>query len=197
MGKTGILIRLIALITIPTVLMCLSCSRRSSADKHYRELPQEEIRPLLKGITGRELPDKADDLRAILYSFSGLQELFVAFQTDQEGCLYILDAFGGEHVRTWEFPHLEYIPDMSGFEAGCEFQKKLGVVLFHKDLLDRIHTDFLEYAGTGRYPENAVTGYYLELDDRSRLVFYRVLLFKDRGLVYIFAEQVPKGVYFR
>jgi hypothetical protein len=86
---------------------------------------------------------------------------------------------------------------MSGFEAGCEFQKKLGVVVFHKDLLDRVHTDFLEYAGTGRYPENAVTGYYLELDDRSRLVFYRVLLFKDRGLVYIFAEQVPKGVYFR
>ena len=177
--------------------MCLSCSRRSSGSKHYRELPQEEIRPLLQSITGRELPDKVDGLRAILYSFSGLEELFVAFQTDQEGCLYILDAFGGQHVRTWEFPHREHITDTSGFQAGCEFQKKLGMVLFDKDLLDQIHTDFLEYAGAGRYPENAVTGYYLEFNAASKLVFYRVLVFKDQGLVYICADRKPKGAHLR
>lgn len=197
MGKTGILIRLIALITIPTVLMCLSCSRRSSADKHYRELPQEEIRPLLKGITGRELPDKADDLRAILYSFSGLEELFVAYQTDQEGCLYILDAFGGEHVKMHEFPHADNNTfewhGMADFSTGCRYQKQLGVVLFDEDLIGRIRRDDLEYVNTGRYPTDAVTGYYLagaSFDPSSKIwCHYAVVVFKDQGLVYICAAK--------
>jgi len=165
-----------------------------------RELSQEEIRPMLKRITGRELPTKLEDLRAILFSYKGLENFFVAFQSDQEGCLYILDAFGGQDVFRQEFPQEGNNPfkwDLVGFDEGYRFQKKLGVVLFNKDLLDRIRYDALEHANTGRYPKDAVTGHYLEFDASSKLTFYRVLVFKDRGLVYICAEKKKEGIHSR
>ncbi len=161
-----------------------------------RELPQRRIRPMVKRFTGRELPGKAEDLRAIFHSYRGRQ-IFVAFQTDHEGCSYILDAFAGKHVQRHEFPHAENNPfewhGMSAFSRGCWYQKELGVTLFDEDLINRITRDDLEYLKTGHYPEDALTGYYLagasfDLGSKSWR-HYVILVFKDRGLVYLFASK--------
>ena len=193
------LIFFIVVIPIIVIFLLLFFATRQS-HSILRELSQEEIRPMLKRITGGELPGKVEDLRAILYSYSGLEDLFVAFQTDQEGCLYILDEFGGQDVLRQEFPSIEKSPFQwirDGFDEGCHFQEKLGVAIFDKELLDRLTRDYLERVNTGLYPKDAITGYYLEFDASSKLVFYRVLVFKDQGLVYIFAEKVPEGIHLR
>lgn len=201
MRKSRMLIFFIVFIQIIAIFLLLFLATRRS-HSIIRELSQEEIKPTLKRITGRELPDKAEELKAILYSRAagGLEHIFVSFQTDQKGCLYTLDTFGGQDVKREEFPQVGKNPFRwirSGFNEGYRFQKKLGVVLFDKDLLDRIIHDFLECVKKGRYPKDAVTGYYLEFDASSKLTRYRVLVFKDQSLVYIFAEKKKEGIYLR
>ncbi len=71
------------------------------------------------------------------------------------------------------------------------------MILFDKDLLDRIRHDFLESVNTGRYPKDAVTGYYLEFNDSSKLGNYNVLVFKDLGIVYISAEKMQEDIHLR
>ncbi len=201
--------KLILIFSIASILMLvIICSFISFLAWLYepnvvlRELRQEEIRPMLKRITGRELPGKVEDLRAILYSRAagGLEDIFVSFQTDQQGFLYTLDAFGGQDVKMEEFPQVGKNPFRwirAGFDEGYRFQKKLGVVLFDKDLLDRIIHDALEHDNTGRFPKDAVTGYYLEFNDSSKLVNYNVLVFEDLGVVYISAEKMQEDIHLR
>jgi hypothetical protein len=165
-----------------------------------RELSREEIRPFLKRITGIELSSKVkvEDLRAILFGYNGLEDLYVAFNTDQEGCLYILDVFGGKEVLRQEFPQDKNNPyswDISIFDSVYNLQKKVSIALFDKNLLDRIKDDALEHANTGSYSEDAIAGYYLEFDAKSKLSSYRILVFKDLGIVYIFAEKLPEGTH--
>ena len=204
MKKRGTPLGLIGVVLI--IVGCLFLSLLARVTKGtLRELPQRQIRPMVKRFTGRELPGKAEDLRAIFHSYRGLELIFVVFQTNQEGCSYILDAFVGKHVKMHEFPHAENNTfewhGMADFSTGCRYQKQLGVVLFDEDLIGRIRRDDLEYVNTGRYPTDAVTGYYLagaSFDPSSKIwCHYAVVVFKDQGLVYICAEQVPKGVYFR
>jgi hypothetical protein len=56
------------------------------------ELPTELIRPAFRLITGQDLPNKADNLRAILEGGRGA-EIFVSFETDLDGIAYIERTF--------------------------------------------------------------------------------------------------------
>ena len=179
--------------TCCSVLLLLARHNRST----LRKLSQREIRPILKRITGRDLPSKSEELRAILYSYHGLEDIFVAFRTDEEGCSYVLDEFGsGQDIMRQEFPHKEYNHlrySMVTFLNGYLFQKKLGIDLFDKDLIERIKHEHLEYVNMNSYPKDAVNGYYLKFSESSKLAFYRILVFKDLNIVYIFAEKKTKG----
>jgi len=193
-------IRICLSMFVPIIIICLLLFLLARQPDSVRELRREDISPMLKRITGKELPDKVKDLRAIVFSegdFEKIEQLFVAFQTDQENCSRILDEFGGQDVNErHEFPQDENNPfswDMYSFEQGYHFQQKLGVDLFDIDLINRIRDDALEHANTFSYPKDAVTGYYLEFNASSKLLYHRVLVFKDRGIVYITASKVPKG----
>lgn len=200
MGKNIVPSVLVVFVLLVIVCLILFVLERHPGNSAYRELRKQEIRPTLKRITGRGLPTKVENLRAILFVYNGLEDLGVAFQTDQEGCSYILDEFGGENVLMEEFPDVKSQPfewDFAGFDQAYGFQKKLGVVLFDKNLYDRIQLDALEHANTGDYPKDAVSGYYLEFNADSKSVFYRVLIFKEQALVYISAEKLAEGSYRR
>lgn len=184
------------MISIPVFL----CGCRD--DSNLRELGKSEIRPMLKELIGKELPPKADDLRAILYADRGLNDFYGSFRTDEEVLSYILHEFVGEGVLMHEFPQDKNNPFQwltSALYSGCEFQEKLGIKLFDKKLIKRIEKDGLANSIRGHYPEDAVTGYYLEYKALSETVskIYIVLIFKDRYLVYIFAEEAVEGIYRR
>lgn len=135
---------------------------------YYRELRPNEIRPWFKLITGRELPEKTEGLRGILYFFRD-REIFVAFQTDQQGCSYILDTFGGQDVQVREFvKERDYVFPLAGFVSANYWQKKLGISLFDPQTLG-----VACYLDSGGHPD---TG-------------YQVLIDKDRSKVYIYSYR--------
>lgn len=204
--RKKMLIFFIALIFALIIVICpfiLFLAWLSDPGYIIRELHQEEIRPMLKRITGRELPAKVEDLRAIFYYCEGLENLLVAYQTDEEGCLYTLDAFGGQDVKKEQFPRVGFRVDSSGFDkAYYDFQKdlkELGVTLFDENLMDQLRRDYTEQITTRRFPKDAVTGWYLEFNTISKLYIYnyKVLIFKDLGVVYIYASKEPEGVFMR
>ena len=202
MKKNKIIIPIICILSIITVSSLLLFAKRNYRST-LRELSQEEIRPTLKRITGQDLPTYVEELRAIQYSYSDLEDIFIAFKTNQEGCSFILNEFGsGQDIMKQEFPDKEYSRveySMVVFLHGYHFQKKLGVDLFDIDLIERISDEHLDYVFTNRYPKDAVTGYYLKFAgaDNSNSIFYRVLVFKNLNIVYITAEKAPKGFHSR
>lgn len=128
-------------ITVTIVLLYLWISLRPPL-WYYRqvtwtvhELPTRLVRPAFRSITGWDLPSKAEKLRAI---FSGGRDIsiFVRFQTDSKGILYIreqlaekLAPFGGEFepftgipefviVSQWGFDIL----DRQSIESGLRLQ---------------------------------------------------------------------------
>lgn len=172
-------------------------------DKEYRVLNTEEIRPIFNQITERQLPDKAENLRAIYSkSHNDIEKIFLAFQTDQEGFSYILNKFGGRNVKIIEFPELEvhgpWITRMlTIFSSGCHQQEQLVIELFDEGLITRIQTDYEAWDyKTGQYPKDAVGGWYLEYSVRAAK-YYFILLFKDENLTYIFAGKNPRVVRLR
>jgi hypothetical protein len=199
MVKNKILISFFACILI--IILCsylLLFTKRNT--RFPRELSQDEIRPILKHITERDLPIYVEELRAIFYSYHGLEDIFIAFKTNQEGCSFILNEFGsGQDILKQEFPDKEYNRMEFGMEAfvfnGYQFQKKLGIDLFDMDLIGRISDEQLDYVNTGRYPKDAVTGYYLKFIDNSKseVILYRVLIFNNLNIVYIATRKVPKS----
>lgn len=181
----------------------LGCSRKRHM--YYRELSLEEIRPLFKNITGQELPEKrkVKNLRAIFYDYYKLEHLYISFETDQEGYFNILEIFGGKDVKKEEFPKEGTNPmyfETIGFDEGYRFQKQLGVELYDMALLNKIRNDYLASleTETGNYPKDAITGFYLYLINRSKSFSYTILVFKEQGIVYIFAAKLlPKNYYLR
>ncbi len=135
---------------------------------HCRELRPKEIRAWLRLITGRRLPSRTEGLRAILNSFRG-REIFVTFQTDEEGCSYILDAFGGQDIQVREFvKERDYELPLHSFPNALCWQKELNIVLFD--------------------PEAIEAATHLHSGYESPLV-YEVLIDKNRAKVYIYAER--------
>ena len=170
----------------------------------HRELKQEEIRPKIKGIIGKELPDTVENLRAVIYSVGKNDvyvDLYVTFHTDSNGCSYILKEFGGPDVKRQTSFREQYDGDRSfsltAFRRGYHLQQECGAVLFDMDLVKRAKYDYaIPDPITGNFPEDAVTGYYICFEGEYEpeiLYNYHVLVFTDRGLVYICANKKPEG----
>jgi len=196
----GLLCVIVFALVAGPYLLLLACPRRA-ADAVHRALREEEIRPMVEELTGKALPGKAEDLRALMWGEAGIRELYLAFQTDQDGCSHILQAFGGEGVERHDFPD-EDDRDSSAwgflhnFDRGYAFQKELGLMVFYRTVFGRVGTDALQYVGTGTYPDKAVTGHYLRFyDDTEPLeTWYDILVFPDQGIVYLCAGRRPKGL---
>lgn len=205
MEKRKALIYLFVFILIIIICHLLLLLPRRNHNLVRRELHKEEIRPILKNITGKELStEKVENLRAVFFDYHGLETLYVSFKTGHKEYTHILDTFGGKYVKMEEFPQDRNNPfswDISSFLIRDRFRKEVGVDIFEEELIKRIREDALVNANTGNYPKDALTGYYLEFNTSSELIFYRIyriLLFKDLGLVYIFAEKAPdKSRYWR
>lgn len=131
---------------------------------HERVLSVEEIRPVFLSITNRELPGKADNLRAI-FEESREPCIFVRFDTDSEGVEYILKEFGGERVisKTFDADDIRAPKkSVSKFFTRLSFwQNELGVSLFDPDTIESFRV--LEYSGS--------RGYKILIDDQSRTVY--------------------------
>ncbi len=191
------------LIPVLMVSLCLllTAHPRRAADFVYRELSVNEIRPMLKEITGKALPDKAEGLRAILWGECGIRELYLVFHTDQDGRSYIMEEFGGQNVEKHDFPDEKNCDSfrwtaLRNFDRGYLFQRELGVMLFDRTLYDRIREDIMQRFEIGHYPEDAVSGHYLQFYDDTQplLMWYQILMFPDRDLVYVCAGRRPKGL---
>lgn len=199
MGKRSVLVWPLAILVILliTVFFLVNLLPSSTDESVCRELREVEIRPLLKSITNLELPTEGvEDLRGIFQKYRGVESLFLAFKISHKSIKQVIDVFGGSNVLTREFPVTEMYPfqgDLHGFYRGYQHQQELGVDLFDINLCEKIKRDQLERAETGRYPEDAVVGYHLELNASPGLAFYRVLVFKKQGQVYFCADKSPKG----
>lgn len=110
------------------------------------QLLPAKIRPTFRVIAERELPQKADGLRAIL---GGGREpaIFVRFETDSEGIAYIVETFGGPPVESWTLnPDLLRnlkASHMSVFHIPSLWEQKMGVHIFDPESIESAR--ILEY----------------------------------------------------
>jgi len=168
------------------------------------ELKQGEIRPKLKSIIGKELPETVENLRAVIYSVGKNDryvELFVAFHTDPNGCSYVLKEFDGPDVKKLiSFQGIcgDRSISFMDFERGYRLQEECGAVLFDIYLIRLVKDDYsVRYAITGKIREGAPSGNYIYCEgEYEPEIFYKyhVLIFTDRGLVYIYALKKPEGL---
>jgi len=98
-----------------------------------RELPTGEIRPTFVRLTGHDLPQKADDLRAI-YEGGRNAGIFARFTTDEEGLEYVASTFRGKRGTETAFSGDEWAAMRSSapamFTGPTFWQMRLGVSLF-------------------------------------------------------------------
>jgi hypothetical protein len=154
-------------------------------------IPEKDIRVTLKHFVDWELPDQLNTTRAIFHSYRGHEEIFLAFTTSEEAWKGMLNAVAPYASRREEFPGDGTNPlqwDMHGFGLGCLYQKTLGVTVFDEMLLDQITSDDIDYVSTGNYPKDVIRVAYSASGD-ALPARWRVLVFKDRSLVYVFSAR--------
>lgn len=132
-----------------------------------RELPTRLIRPAFRMITDRELPQKADGLRAI---FQGGREagIFVRFETDSKGIAYILEAYGRPIVSTFDEDFLRTMTasNASIFSTPSRWQERIGVRIFDQKSIE--------------------SGRLIRIAPITRTApWYRLFIDDDRSVVYI------------
>jgi len=206
---TCLIVVALAIVVSAIAYSAVACFRVGPlGDTVLRSLNQEEIGPMLKSLTGKELPAEVENLRAITYSHrtwrnQGWEELHVAFQVDKDGYRQVLDEFGGGGVEKYTFPGETNPPGqwyIDTFDQGYHCQTKLGVSLFDKGLYHRIQDDYWRsLADSGRYPQDAITGHDLRfaLELKKDFTGYRVLMFDDAHIVYISAGRRTKDFHTR
>ena len=99
---------------------------------HWQELPVRLIRPAFRHVVGRNLPKRADGLRAI---FLGGREpaIFVRFKTGSDGMRYVLETFETNGAwETFDKDRLQFMNtnDVGVFPTLSLVQRDAGVILF-------------------------------------------------------------------
>lgn len=181
----GVVVLAIACVVLAfAVLRCIGPSPR-----RYRTLGQEEAARVLKRFTGRQLPSEVEAFQAILFddtvqSREPLPTLYLAFQTDEQGCSYVLNEFRGPNVRIQLSSEQPLGTDrwwwnFGRFFRGCDYQNELGVLLFDRDLLRDIQQ---AQVANAQFPEAV---HYVQSPS------YGVLVLADRRVVYLYAWDDP------
>ena len=98
----------------------------------WHELPTRLIRPAFQHIVNRDLPPKANGLRAL---FQGGREpkIYVRFETDSDGIAYIHETFGKSGAKWEAFDAEKLCSGREVFTALSVVQRKAGVCLFDQD----------------------------------------------------------------
>ena len=133
------------------------------------ELPTRLIRQAFQELTDRELPQKADGLRAIYNGATRDPSIFVRFETDSEGIAYILEKFGGRGVKINTFDDTDSKKRHSVLHVSgmlFSYQEKSGIHIFDwKDVKSGLE---LKYSA-GKQPS------------------YEIVIDKQQNAVYVFA----------
>lgn len=129
-----------------------------------QELPARLVRPAFRSITGWDLPSKAEKLRSI---FSGGRDpsIFVRFQTDSKGILYIKEQLA-EQLAPFrgEFEPFTGIPE---FVIVSQWQNRFGL-----DVLDR-HP--IESGLRFRYSQISGVSYKIIIDTEHNNLYMRAV----------------------
>ena len=140
------------------------------------ELPTRRIRPIFYNMTEQiELPNKADNLRAIIKS--GIDPaFFVRFHTDSEGIEYILKKFSGPtaNLKTYDAGLMKALNEANEalfFYYPSRLQEKLGICLFDQDSIE-----------SGRLLEGSLGS--------MRQVWYTIFIEDKNNNVYIFILHI-------
>ena len=203
MRKSRIPVYLLALLPTTAVCALLYVCAWHGRGNVLHVVDQQEVRPMFRRITGKELPDDIRNLHAITFGYDGIKELYLAFEVDDDAYSRTLEEFGGERIEKYEFPQEVPPPrgwDVGAFDRGYEFQKSLGTTLFQPSLLRKVESDYRRFVSTRQFPEDAIRGDFLYFSTESDkdfkdLAYYSVLAFKEQGLVYMAVGRRPKGVY--
>ncbi|MCL5282669.1 MAG: hypothetical protein M1376_22520 [Planctomycetes bacterium] len=188
-GKTvGLYIVVMAIAAMSLVAWTLLSSLTRPV---YRIVPERDVRATLGRFVDWTLPDELEATQAMFHSYRGYEEMFVAFTTSEEGWKSMLNAVTPHASRREEFPSDGTNPlqwDMHGFIMGCLYQEKLGINVFDRLVLDKITADDMDHVSMGTYPKDVTRVSYLASGDVAP-ARWRVLVFTDRSLVYIFAAK--------
>ena len=124
------------------------------------ELPARLVRPGFRDITGWDLPGKAEKLRSI-YSGGRNPSIFVRFQTDSEGILYIrkqlteqLAPYSVEFEPFTGTPHFPLVP---------QWQNRFGLdVIDLKSVVTGLRFEYLVVSGVS---------YYIIIDTQQNILY--------------------------
>lgn len=175
-------IKIISIISILIAIIVFLFLLIKSISPQTRLLSQSEMRSFINHFVGRELPDKIENHQAIYYNCRGVEELFLSFNTNQEGCSNVVSTFNGQDVRKEEYRQEESEPwgwETGGFSGASLHEKKFGVDLFDRDLLNRVEFE--------KYPKDSGAIWYLGYSSRGGR--YQVLVFEELLLVYIYCGK--------
>jgi hypothetical protein len=132
-----------------------------------KELPTKLIRKKFKEIAGRELPQKAEGLRAI-DALTRDPQIFVRFETDSQGIAEVLKTFSepGVKIRNLDeddFKRRETL-GVTMFSGPSQWQETIGVKIFDEESFKSGRR--LDYEGDSGKP-----GYRIFIDDQSNTVY--------------------------
>ena len=163
--KNSLILRYIFLVCVGTIILT-SC-------REYDVLSPERARRILKRMTGFELPEKAENIRAI-YPFMRDPHIIVRFQTDSKGIAEVMKVFGGPDAKIKQLNE-EYF----------ERRKKEGRNPFYDEFF------WKEYFGIVLNKESFKIGHLLQYDgDRTRKkAGYRIFIDDLNNTVYINAWE--------
>jgi len=129
-----------------------------------KELPARLVRPAFRSITGWDLPSKAEKRRSI---FSGGRDpsIFVRFQTDSNGILYIKEQIAEQLAPfSGEFEPFTGIPE---FVIVSQWQNRFGL-----DVLDR---QSIESGLRLRYIQISGVSYNIIVDTQHNNLYMRAV----------------------
>ena len=132
-----------------------------------KELPTKLIRQKFREIAGRELPQKAEGLRAIDARTRDPQ-IFVRFETDSEGIEEVLKSFGGPGVEIRNLDEDDFKRRKSlgvtMFSGPSQWQETIGVKIFDQESFKSGRA--LDYEADFGKP-----GYRIFIDDKRSIVY--------------------------
>jgi hypothetical protein len=103
------------------------------------ELPTRLIRPAFHWFTGRELPKKADGVRAIIHGGTD-PSLFVRFETDSDGIEHIKHAFSEARTSSEYFDRDTFknlaMSERRLFPIVSRWQERIGVCLIDEKSIE-------------------------------------------------------------
>jgi hypothetical protein len=160
MNKSKLYLILRCIFLVSTGLIILSSCKP-------KELPTKLIRQEFKEIAGRELPQKAEGLRAIDARTRDPQ-IFVRFETDSEGIAEVLKTFGGPGVEIRNLDEDDFkrwkALGVTMFPGPSNWQETIGVKIFDQE-------SFKSGRELDYYVDSRKPGYRIFIDDQQSIVY--------------------------